>query len=50
VLLAYMSITVGKVQFGDTLKVSALFDNASGVVKDAPVMMAGIEVGHVSVL
>ncbi len=48
VLLAYMSITVGKVQFGDTLKVAALFDNASGIVKDAPVLMAGIEVGHVS--
>lgn len=46
-LLAYMSITIGKVQFGDTLEVEALFDNASGVVKDAPVMMAGIEIGHV---
>lgn len=46
-LLAYMSITIGKVQFGDTLKVEAVFRNASGVVKDAPVMLAGIEVGHV---
>lgn len=46
-LLAYMSITIGKVQFGDTLKVEAIFKNASGVVKDAPVLLAGIEVGHI---
>ena len=46
-LLAYMSITIGKVQFGDSLEVSARFDSAIGVVKDAPVMMAGIEIGHV---
>ncbi|MGV3523564.1 MAG: MlaD family protein [Candidatus Sericytochromatia bacterium] len=49
-LLAYMSITIGKVQFGDTLHVEAVFDNASGIVKDAPVMLAGIEVGHVESL
>ncbi len=49
-LLAYMSITIGKVQFGDTLAVEAVFRNASGVVKDAPVMLAGIEVGHVDKL
>lgn len=47
VLLAYMSITIGKVQFGETLQVQAVFKNASGLVKDAPVMLAGIEVGHV---
>lgn len=46
-LLAYMSVTIGKVQFGDTLELETIFENASGVVKDAPVMMAGIEVGHV---
>lgn len=46
-LLAYMSITVGKVRFGETMIVEAIFENASGIVKDAPVMMAGIEVGHV---
>lgn len=49
-LLAYMSLTIGKVQFGDSLEISARFDNAIGVVKDAPVMMAGIEVGHVESL
>ncbi len=49
-LLAYMSITVGKVQFGDSLEISATFDNAIGVVKDAPIMMAGIEIGHVEKL
>jgi phospholipid/cholesterol/gamma-HCH transport system substrate-binding protein len=47
VLLAYMSLTLGKFQLGETTKVSALFSSASGVVKEAPVMMAGIEVGHV---
>jgi len=47
VLLAYMSITIGKVQFGETLQVEAVFKSASGIVKDAPVMLAGIEVGHV---
>lgn len=46
-LLAYMSITIGKVRFGDTKLVEAVFKNASGIVKDAPVLMAGIEVGHV---
>lgn len=49
-LLAYMSLTIGKVQFGDSLEISARFDNAIGVVKDAPVMMAGIEIGHVESL
>lgn len=49
-VLAYMSLTIGKIQLGDTLKVEAVFNNASGVVKDAPVMLAGIEVGHVEAM
>ncbi|PIQ29007.1 hypothetical protein COW36_18585 [bacterium (Candidatus Blackallbacteria) CG17_big_fil_post_rev_8_21_14_2_50_48_46] len=47
ILLAYMSLTLGKFQLGDSTKVKAVFNSASGVVKDAPVMMAGIEIGHV---
>jgi phospholipid/cholesterol/gamma-HCH transport system substrate-binding protein len=46
-LLAYMSLTLGRFQFGETVKFTAVFNSAVGVVKDAPVMMAGIEVGHV---
>lgn len=47
ILLAYMSLTIGRFQLGDAIKVKAVFRSASGVVKDAPVMMAGIEIGHV---
>lgn len=50
ILLAYMSLTLGRFQLGDSLKVTAIFRSASGIVKDAPVMMAGIEVGHVAQL
>jgi phospholipid/cholesterol/gamma-HCH transport system substrate-binding protein len=49
-LLAYMSLTLGRFQFGEALEVQATFNSASGVVKDAPVMMAGIEIGHVASL
>lgn len=49
-LLAMMSLTIGKFQFGDSMRVRAVFSSASGIVKDAPVMLAGIEVGHVATL
>lgn len=49
-LLAMMSLTIGRFQFGDSLRVKAVFSSASGIVKDAPVMLAGIEVGHVASL
>ena len=47
VILGYMTLTVGKFQFGPTTNVKAVFDSASGVVKDAIVMVAGVEVGHI---
>jgi len=47
ILLGYMTLTVGKFQFGPTTNVKAIFDSASGVVKDAVVMVAGVEVGHI---
>jgi len=49
VLLAYMSIKITK--YGIRMKrgyeISAIFDSVSGLVKDAPVEMAGVEVGRV---
>lgn len=49
IILAYMSIRLGKI---DLIKekgyhVSAVFDSVSGLVKDSPVEMAGIEIGRV---
>jgi phospholipid/cholesterol/gamma-HCH transport system substrate-binding protein len=49
IILAYMSIRLGKI---DLVKekgyhVSAVFDSVSGLVKDSPVEMAGIEIGRV---
>lgn len=46
-ILGYMTLTVGKFQFGPTTNVKAVFDSASGVVKDAVVMVAGVEIGHI---
>ncbi|MBC7476433.1 MAG: MCE family protein, partial [Candidatus Sericytochromatia bacterium] len=46
-ILGYMTLTVGKFQFGPTTDVKAVFNSASGVLKDAVVMVAGVEVGHV---
>lgn len=48
VILGYMTLTVGKFQFGPTTNVKAVFDSASGVVKDSVVMVAGVEIGHIS--
>jgi len=49
VILAYMSIRLGKVDLGREkgYHVSAVFDSVSGLVKDSPVEMAGIEIGRV---
>jgi phospholipid/cholesterol/gamma-HCH transport system substrate-binding protein len=47
ILLGYMTLTVGKFHFGPVTNVQAVFDSASGVVKDAVVMVAGVEIGHV---
>ena len=49
VILAYMSLRVGKFDFGKKkgYEISAYFDNASGLNQDVPVEIAGIEVGRV---
>ncbi len=49
IVLAYMSIRLGKIDLGkeDGYHVSAVFDSISGLVKDSPVEMAGIEIGRV---
>lgn len=47
VILGFMSLKVGKFHFGPTTNVKAVFESASGVVKDAVVMVAGVEVGQV---
>lgn len=46
-LLAYMSLTIGNFHWGNAYRLKAVFNSASGVVKDGPVLLAGIEVGHV---
>lgn len=49
ILLAYMSIKVTKygVKIKRGYEISAIFDSVSGLVKDAPVKIAGVEVGRV---
>ncbi len=49
IVLGYMSIRLGKIDLGREkgYHVSAVFDSVSGLVKDSPVEMAGIEIGRV---
>ena len=47
-LLAYMSIAVGGFNFQSGVTVKAKFTNASGLVKDAAVSVAGVEVGRIA--
>lgn len=49
-LLAYMSIAVGGLNMAPGVHVTAKFSNAAGVVKDASISVAGVEVGHVESL
>jgi phospholipid/cholesterol/gamma-HCH transport system substrate-binding protein len=46
-LLAYMTLMVGNISFGGGVRVKASFVNASGLVKQAAVSVAGVQVGHV---
>ena len=46
-MLAYMSVKIGGAGVGETIKASGLFDDASGLVKDAAVSIAGVRVGTV---
>ncbi len=49
ILLAYMSLQVGKHTFGwkRGYTVDVVFDSAAGLLEDAPVQIAGVEVGRV---
>ncbi|NOZ20563.1 MAG: MCE family protein [Planctomycetes bacterium] len=47
-VFAYLSLKVGRFSVGEDIKVDAVFDDASGLVKDAAVMVAGVRVGTVS--
>ncbi|MEB3223611.1 MAG: MlaD family protein [Candidatus Sericytochromatia bacterium] len=47
-LLAWMSIAVGGFNFQRGLHVQARFANATGLVQDASVTVAGVAVGHVA--
>lgn len=49
-LLAYMAIAVGGFNFTPGVHVEAEFTNATGLVKDAEVAIAGVQVGHVESL
>jgi len=52
IILAYMSFQVGEYGFGlkKGYTVNAVFDNASGLEKDASVQIAGVEVGRVEAI
>lgn len=47
-LLGYMAIAVGGFNLQSGVTVNARFTNASGLVKDAAVTVAGVEVGHIA--
>lgn len=49
-ILAYMSLAVGGLKIGQGVSVKAEFDNATGLVKDAAVLIAGVNVGNVDSL
>lgn len=49
-LLAYMAIAVGGLKFGKGIHVTAEFANATGLVKEGAVMIAGVNVGSVESL
>lgn len=49
-LLAYMAIAVGGLKFGNAIHVKAEFKNATGLVKEGAVMIAGVNVGSVESL
>lgn len=49
-LLGYMSLSIGGLRLGKGVEVTAEFGNASGLVRDAAVMVAGVEVGKVQSL
>lgn len=46
-IFAYLIITVGKIQVGQTTDIKAIFESASGIVKDSAVMTAGVKIGYV---
>lgn len=46
-ILGYMTLTVGKFQFGPVTNIKVIFNSASGIMKDSAVMIAGVEVGKV---
>lgn len=52
VILAYMTIRLGKFELGgpEGYQVWALFDQATGLKKNAPVEMAGIQIGEVTAI
>jgi len=52
IILAYMSFQVGEYGFGlkKGYTVNAVFDNVSGLEKDASVQIAGVEVGRVEAI
>ncbi len=47
VVLAYMAIKVKSIDIGKGVAIDCLFDNASGIVKDSAVMIAGVKIGTV---
>ena len=49
-LLAFMSVAVGGFNMAPGVHVEARFENAAGLVKDAAIMVAGVEVGHIESL
>jgi len=46
-LLAFMTVSVGKFNFGKTTRVEAIFSSAAGIVKNSDVLVSGVPVGHI---
>ncbi len=50
VMLAYLSLKIGGVGVGESIHAAVYFEDASGLVKDAAVSIAGVRVGTVRAL
>ena len=49
ILLGLLTMRVGKLSFqrGKSYRLQAYFDTATGLAKDAPVEIAGVEIGRI---
>lgn len=48
VLLGYISLTISRMRVRDGIEVGFVFPDACGLVKNAPVSVAGVEIGYIT--